>query len=120
MPLELQAKFTLISEREILFDDLKKNLHKHRNMLIKLHHSKGKEHSDSGQEPLLQPSSQSTSQSKQDLHQKIEKEYHRALSAIDDKISLDREVRQGIEQYLKALEQELSKVESIQYAKKYP
>lgn len=120
MPLELQAKFTLISEREALFDDLKRNLHKHRNMLIKFYHvkAKGKESTDSEQESLHHSDSH-IHQSKQDLNQKVEKEYHRALSVIDDKISLDREVKQAIEQYLKALEQELSKVQSIAHTRKY-
>lgn len=114
LPLELQAKFTLLTDREMLFDELKRNLHRHRNMLLRLYnHKPGKSGVDTMEQPQ-EAADASREATRQELSTKIEKEYQRALSALDDKISIEQEMKEAIEQYLRAIEYELGKFEPVQ------
>jgi hypothetical protein len=122
LPLELQAKFTILNERETLFDDLKKHLHKHRNMLLRSYNQRSKaqsSNSNNGPETQSQENTttghdDNTEAVRHELAAKIEREYQRAISALEDKMSIEREMTQAIEQYIRALEHELSKVEPVQ------
>ena len=84
-------------------------------MLLKLHINKIKTES-TPTVPNVESTtidSQAIKATHQELTHKIEKEYNRSLSAIDDKISIEKEMKRVIEQYLRALEYELSKIETF-------
>lgn len=112
LPAEIQSKFTLLAEKEQAYDELKKSLHKRRHALLK---SQVKAASFDSTSKLTDASSDSPVKefeaSKMEALKKIEEEFKRASTLLDEKMALGQEIKSIVEHYLVALDYELGKID---------
>ena len=98
LPVELREKFSMMTQKEATFDELKRSLHKQRHVLMKVQ--------TKGEMPTKTPSKEVSTggapeaQSPQQFDafrlsclQRIEKDYQHAMCQIEDKITIGQEIK---------------------------